>query len=210
MERERWVFAFSVDGDLRFISHRDTLRLFKRALARASLPVRYTEGFNPHPRLSIPLPRPVGVSSQAEAIVVEFERPINGDEVLGKLDHQAPAGIEMTSARRLAPREQLQPALVRYRLDLGDTPGAEVEPRVRQILGAGVLPIKRVNLKDGQMRSIDVRPFLEDMHADGDTVEFTLRVTGTGTVKPAEIAELLGYDVDSINHRIRRVEVQWR
>ena len=41
-QRERWVFDFSLDGDLRFISHRDTLRLFHRALARASLPVSFS------------------------------------------------------------------------------------------------------------------------------------------------------------------------
>ncbi|GAF87148.1 unnamed protein product, partial [marine sediment metagenome] len=64
-QRERWVFGYDVDGDLRFISHHDMLRLFARSLARAALPVRFSEGFNPHPRLSIPLPRPVGVASQA-------------------------------------------------------------------------------------------------------------------------------------------------
>ena len=72
--RETWAFAFSVTGDLRFISHRDTIRVFQRALARASLPVRYSEGFNPHPRLSLPLPRPVGVASEAEIIIVEFDQ----------------------------------------------------------------------------------------------------------------------------------------
>ena len=75
---ERWVFTFSVTGDLRFISHRDTLRLLQRAVARADLPVRFSEGYNPHPRIAIPLPRPVGVASDDEAVVIEFERIIDG------------------------------------------------------------------------------------------------------------------------------------
>ena len=67
--RCRCALEYTIGGDLRFISHRDTLRLFQRAVARAALPVRFTEGFNPHPRMMIPLPRPVGVASQAETLV---------------------------------------------------------------------------------------------------------------------------------------------
>src|SRR3989304_8362378 len=91
-ERHRWLFAYSIDGDLRFISHHDTLRLFRRAMARANLPVRYSEGFNPHPRIMIPLPRPVGIASQAEAIVVETELPIDPDEALQQLRRHTPVG----------------------------------------------------------------------------------------------------------------------
>ena len=209
-ERERWAFGYSVDGDLRFISHRDTLRMFGRALARASLPVRYSEGFNPHPRLSIPFPRPVGVASQAESVVVEFKRPIDGEEALRELDRQTPVDIEMVSVRRLDPGERLRPAMVRYCLDAGNPRAADTGSRVRQILESAVVPMERVNPKHANTQTIDVRPHLADMHVDGSTVEFTLRVaTGGDTVKPGEIAGLLGLDPRSINHRIRRLEVKW-
>src|SRR3990172_12933571 len=111
--RYRWLFAYSIDGDLRFISHHDTLRLFRRALARADLPVRHSEGFNPHPRLMIPLPRPVGVASCAEVIVVETERPIDPDDALQRLERQTPEGIAMLSSRRLALAGRLQTILGR-------------------------------------------------------------------------------------------------
>lgn len=209
-ERERWVFGYSVEGDLRFISHRDTLRMFGRALARASMPVRYSEGFNPHPRLSIPCPRPVGVASQAESVVIEFERPIDGEEALRELDRQTPVDIKMTGARRLDPGERLRPALVWYCLDAVDPPVADTGSRVRRILESTVVPVERVSPKHAQARTIDVRPYLADMRVDGHTVEFTLHVgTGGGTVKPGEIAGLFGFDPGSINHRIRRLKVQW-
>src|SRR3990172_12981655 len=83
--RYRWLFAYSIDGDLRFISHHDTLRLFRRALARADLPVRFSEGFNPHPRIMIPLPRPVGIASRAEGLVVETVGLIDPDDALRRL-----------------------------------------------------------------------------------------------------------------------------
>jgi radical SAM-linked protein len=209
-QRERWVFTFSIEKDLRFISHRDTLRLFERALARASLPVRYSEGFNPHPRLSIPLPRPVGIASRAEAIVIEFERPVDGDEALDKLRQQMPPDLTMIAARRLDNGERLQPTLVRYRLDPPDPHGKDLESRVRHLQSCGEAMVSRVNYKSGQTRSINVRPYLVDINLDGHTVEFTLRVTPDGGVKPAEIVRLLGMKPEALDHRIRRLEVRWK
>lgn len=208
-EWEQWVFTFSIEGDLRFISHRDTLRMFQRAAARASLPVRYTEGFNPHPRLAIPLPRPVGMASQAESIVIEFEKPVNGDEVLHELEQQTPPDLKMIRAQRLEPRRRLQPALVRYRLELNGSVGADIESQVQRLMESTTLPVKRSSPKNPQTRIIDVRPYIVSMDPCNSAVEFVLRVTGGGTVKPAEVAGLLGFEPRAINHRIRRLEIQW-
>jgi radical SAM-linked protein len=204
------MFAYSIDGDLRFISHHDTLRLFRRALARADLPVRYSEGFNPHPRIMIPLPRPVGVASCAEVIVVETEHPIDPDDALQRLDCQTPEGIAMLSSRRLALAEHLQPILVRYRFDATGASTEELSSRVRSLLDSKTAVVQRVGPKNPKGRSFDVRPFIADLRAAEDGVEFTLRVSQDGTAKPAEVAGLLGYDAATINHRIRRLEVHWR
>ena len=209
-ERNRWLFAYSIDGDLRFISHHDTLRLFRRALARADLPVRYSEGFNPHPRMMIPLPRPVGVASVAEVIVVEMDRPIDPQDALQRLARQTPEGIQMLSVRRLALAERLQPILVRYHFDAQDLSTEELDLRSRGLLDSKAAVVQRVSPKQPKGRPFDVRPFLADLRAVEDGVEFTLRVSQDGTAKPAEVAGLLGYDAATINHRIRRLEVQWR
>ena len=79
--RHRWVFAFQVDGDLRFVSHHDMLRLFRRALARAEVPMRFSQGFNPHPRMSLPLPRPVGMASETEALMIETECDVDPEDI---------------------------------------------------------------------------------------------------------------------------------
>lgn len=209
-ERYRWAFFYSVDGDLQFISHHDTLRLFQRVLARAQVPVRYTRGFNPHPRIMIPLPRPVGIASEVEVMVVETDGTIDVDETLGRLASRMPLGLRMTGGRRLAPGERLEPCSVRYRLELGEPPSCGLETSVRRILDSDEIVVQRMNPGERQPRSIDVRSYLADMRVDGEVVEFTLRVTGSGTAKPAEIAALLGFDAGSISHRIRRLEIEWR
>ncbi len=204
------MFAYSIDGDLRFISHHDTLRLFRRALARADLPVRYSEGFNPHPRIMIPLPRPVGVASCAEVIVVETEHPIEPEDALQRLDRQTPEGIAMLSSRRLALAEHLQPIQVRYQFDAPDVSTVNLSARVRNLLDSRTAIVQRLGPKNPKGRPFDVRPFIEDLRVTEDGVGFTLRVSQDGTAKPAEVAGLLGYDSATINHRIRRLEVLWR
>jgi len=204
------MFAYGIDGDLRFISHHDTLRLFRRALARADLPVRYSEGFNPHPRIMIPLPRPVGVASVAEVIVVEMEHPIDPDDALHRLDRQTPEGILMLSSRRLALAEHLRPILVRYHVDATEVSTQDLASHVRSLLDSKTAVVQRISPKNPKGRAFDVRPFIAELRVAEEGVEFTLRVSQDGTAKPAEVAGLLGYDPATVNHRIRRLEVQWR
>ena len=207
--RERWVLTYQVRGDLRFISHHDTVRMFQRAFARAALPVRFTAGFNPHPRMSIPLPRPVGVGSLAEAVVVEFDEPLEGTDWLETLTATMPDGLSLGGARQLDAKERLLPDTVVYRLELADDTPADLAGVIDRVRDASTLEVQRLDHKRGQTRTIDIRPYLVELTFDEGAVVFSLRVTGSGTAKPAEIAGLLGFDPDTINHRICRMKVQW-
>lgn len=207
--RERWLFSYTIKGDLRFLSHHDTLRMFVRAIARAALPVRYSRGFNPRAKVSNPLPLPVGVASDAESLIIEFTEPIDGDATAAILQEQLPVGAEIVGARRLESRESFGNATVRYRLDTSTSGGADLAQSICRILNADTLPVERLDPQAGSRRVVDLRPYLVDLHSEQSAVQFALRVTGGGTAKPAEIAGLLGFDPVSINHRIQRVEVQW-
>lgn len=209
-ERFRFMLTFRIDGDLRFISHLDTVRLFRRACARAGLPVRYSQGFNPQPRIALPLPRPVGVASDADAILIETEHLIDPADMLKRLQEQTPGGISLIQARRMMPGERLQPDRVRYRLALDEPAPDDWQERIDRIVQADSLPVVRKDPKNRSTRTIDIRPYLLEMHADGAGVVFTLRITGDGTARPAELAELLGCGARSINHKIRRLDIQWR
>ena len=79
--RHRLAIRYAIKGDLRFLSHQDTLRLFQRAFNRAGIPIRFSEGFNPRPRISIAMPRPVGVESCDELLVIELASWADPDAV---------------------------------------------------------------------------------------------------------------------------------
>jgi len=209
-ERFRWMVTYAIAGDLKFVSHHDTLRMFQRVLARAQVPVRFTAGFNPHPKMTIPLPRPVGVASEAECIIFETTRNLDPDQLCHRLDRQTPDELSILGARRLGQRERPQPDWVRYRLEPTEGLVVDVEERINDVLAAEAIEVERKKPGDKTVKTVDIRPYLMEIRTDGVTVEFALRVNERGTAKPAEIAGLLGYDPNAINHQIRRVAVHWR
>jgi radical SAM-linked protein len=92
-------FIFGKRGLMRYISHLDLMRLFMRALRRADLPVKITEGFNPHPKLSINKALKLGVESDKEEAGVVLEEPLKAEEFKERLEKQLPEGIYIKEAK---------------------------------------------------------------------------------------------------------------
>lgn len=85
---------------MKYISHLDLMRLFSRALRRADLPIKFTEGFNPHPKLSIKRALKLGIESLAEDASVILKEFIEAEEFKIKLQQQLPEGIEIKDVKR--------------------------------------------------------------------------------------------------------------
>jgi len=207
--RQKLLFKYTLDGDLRFISHHDTVRLFQRALTRAALPVRFTEGFNPHAKMQLPVPRPVGVASQDEALIVEFEQTLVPADACRRLAAQLPPDLQLLGAQVVQVGQSIQPEAVHYRLTALPPAKVDLPQRVRQVLESDVVQVERQDPKTRDRRVLDIRPYVQDLRVVEGAVEFTLRLTAHGSARPAEIAQVLGYNADSINHRIRRMEIRW-
>ncbi len=204
------MISYAVVGDLKFISHHDTIRLFERAMSRASFPVRFTEGFNPHPRMTIPLPRPVGIASEAESIIVETTLDLEPDEWRDRLDRHTPDDLGIHAIRRLELGEKPRPDWVRYQLAPGEALGSDIDGQIAKVLSAETIEVERKKPGDATVKIVDIRPYIMEIRTEGTTVDFSLTISERGTAKPGEIAGLLGYDPKTINHRIRRLAVHWR
>jgi radical SAM-linked protein len=210
----RLVIRFAVDGDLRFISHHDTIRLFERALARAAIPVKFSEGFNPRPRLSLPLPRAVGVASDDETLVVECEgaQPLSAvtpEAVLDRLRPQMPPGVTLREAQWLPRGRPPAPSRVRYRIDLDDETAESLAGRVAELAVAERIEVTRTDHKTGQRRRIDLRPCLQACVLNGRRLEWTQALLSSGTARPGEILEALGLNSSRWLHRICRTSVEF-
>ncbi len=88
--RVRVALLYVIEGDLRFLSHHDEMRLIARAVVRAAWPLTYSRGFNPKPLLSIPLPRPLGMSCDCQLAFVELSRVRSAAELYESFERVAP------------------------------------------------------------------------------------------------------------------------
>lgn len=91
-------FRFSRDERLKYIAHLDVLRLFERALLRSGLPVSYTQGFNPRQKIVFGLPIGVGVTSSAEYADIEFDKDVDPQTFVSRLNQTLPEGVRVLEA----------------------------------------------------------------------------------------------------------------
>jgi radical SAM-linked protein len=204
--RYRVAIRFEIDGDLRFISHRDTMRLFERALARAGLPVRFSGRFNPRPRISLPLPRAVGVASSSELLVVELCEPAEPADVLARLASQMPEGLRLQQACRIDPGVAVQPDQVSYQVVLPADQVPAIAASAERLREAEHWPIKRQGRQD---KVIDLLAYVVSASVEAGALKWTARVTAGGSVRPAEVLAAVGLASDAWQHRVKRTWVSW-
>ncbi|QNN53388.1 TIGR03936 family radical SAM-associated protein [Nocardioides mesophilus] len=92
---QRLRVRYAKRGRLRFTSHRDFSRAFERALVRSRIPVAYSSGFNPHPRISYAGAAPTGAASEAEYLEIGLAQVVEPDDVRAALDEALPTGLDV-------------------------------------------------------------------------------------------------------------------
>ncbi len=97
----KYRLQFTKYGDMKYVSHLDLIRLFTRIFHRANLPLAYSEGFNPHPKMAVLLPLSVGFESSCEYIDVEFKEGISMLDCLKNLKGKLPLGMEVPQITEL-------------------------------------------------------------------------------------------------------------
>ncbi|APM38258.1 TIGR03936 family radical SAM-associated protein [Clostridium kluyveri] len=99
--KEQYLIKFSKKNSIKFIGHLDLMRTIQRMIKRTDLPVEYSKGFNPHINMSIAQPLAVGIYSCGEYMDLYFEEGVSEEEILEKLNNNAPLGIEILKASKV-------------------------------------------------------------------------------------------------------------
>ncbi len=201
------AIRFAIEGDLRFISHHDTLRLFERALARAALPVRFSQGFNPRPQFMLPLPRPVGVTSSDESLVVELANEMEPSAARAALAAQMPDGITLLDAEALDESDRRRPCEAEYELPIDDSQREEISRRAAELLAAKDLFIDRNVPGAKGSKRLDVRPYLVRIDVNNGILRWSQVISQSGTIRVGEMLELLGLSSRDQLHRLCRRRV---
>ncbi|MFL6162800.1 MAG: TIGR03936 family radical SAM-associated protein [Jatrophihabitantaceae bacterium] len=155
---QRIRLRYAKRGPLRFCSHRDFARAFERSLRRAEIPMAYSAGFHPHPRISYVGAAPTGVASEAEYLEIALAERRDPAEVGAALDAALPPGLDIVQAVDAADcppgslAEQIQASC--WQLEITGDP-VELAAAVAAFLQADEAPVERLT-KDGR-RIIDAR-----------------------------------------------------
>ena len=207
--RHKVAIRFAIEGDLRFISHHDTMRLFERALARASLPVKFSEGFNPRPKLSLPLPRGVGIASDCELLVIQLDSGLEPSAVRAGLAEQMPTGLTLIDACGLEGGISPQPVQVTHAVRVDGDRWMDVRRGLDTVRAATSWPIRRSGPGDRAGKTIDLVAFLTSAALAAGELQWTSRVGPDGSLRPAEFLSAVGLARETYLHRVRRTSVAW-
>ena len=193
-------YQFKRSTPLRFLSHLDQQRLFQRAFRRANMPVEYSQGFNPHPRMSFALAMSVGLTSDGEYGEVIVSEDIDVETFISRMNQVLPQGLEIIAAKICgAGVGSLSAALYKsiYRIRINVVPGTDLAALAAAIESYLALPqilIQKRN-KKGKYVEKDIRPFIEsiavfaDPETDKVNVKMTLIYIEQQCVKPEQILE---------------------
>lgn len=206
----RYYLIFSRGRGLRFLSHLDMMRLWERALRRAALPLRYSQGYHPQPRLSLALPLAVGMTAGAEWLEVEMRSPLVPAEVCERLAAHLPVELGLRRVGQARWRAPSLASLVRaaeYEIEIRNPPpAAAVRERARVFLQTDTWPVEERRRKG--VRSVDVRKAVIELEVGPwerkrGNLRMMLTQGSSGSARPGTVLGELGVTSTPWVHRKR-------
>ncbi len=197
---QRLRVRFSRGEEIKYISHLDLLRLWQRALVRADIPLAYSEGFNPHPRISLAAPLALGVTGEAELMDIYLAKWSSPHTFTAAVSRQLPRGIKIKQVFNIAltvPSLQSQVRFAEYRVGIEtDKSRDEIELALNALLDKESLPWE--HQRDTGTRSYDLRALIEDIWLEDwrprhCNIMMRLRCDSSGSGRPEQVTAAIGF-----------------
>ena len=162
---QRLAIRYAKRSRMRFASHRDIARAVERGVRKAGLPVAYSAGFSPHPKISYSGGAPTGAASEAEFLEISLTQICDPSDVRERLDAALPTGIDVIEVTDLAQEpEGLRLEASHWKVVLPGVPPAEADRAVQAFLAAAHADVERLTSKG--TRQLDARAAVLTMELD--------------------------------------------
>ncbi len=191
---------FSRGNEIKFISHLDIMRLWERALRRALVPLAYSEGFNPHPCISLAAPLAVGITSETELMDIFFNKPVTPHWFVAITNQQLPTGLKVLQANQIPPNMpslQSQIRFTEYVVEIETNKEVkDIESAIHSLLSVEHLPWHHE--RDTGRHSYDLRVLIDDLwlikrYNSYCTIGMRLRCDNTGSGRAEQVIAALGF-----------------
>ncbi len=178
---------FIKQGSLRFISHLNLMKLFERAIRRARISVKMSEGFNPKPKIAYPLALPVGIKGIDEKLEMELCESMQVSEIETRLKRQLPENIQIISVEPVSSQVKSSVKDVTYvvKPKKGKMPEAG---KTEELLFKDVINTQR----KGKKLAFNIRPSINSITTDSQSIDLDLKMTPEGMARPEEVLSHLG------------------
>ena len=209
---QRLRVRFCRGEEVKFISHLDIMRLWYRALNRSGISVAYSEGFTPHPRMSLAAPLVLGVTSEAELMDIFFSKWITPHFFTAAVSRQLPPGIEILQTTQIPPvmpSLQSQVGHAEYRVTIGTEEGPQdIEQAISKLLSLKQLPWQ--HQRDTGTRNYDLRALVDDIwlmdwESPHATIGMRLRCDSNGSGRAEQVIAALGFGHPAAIHRSKLI-----
>lgn len=215
----RYRIKFSKLGRIRFIGHLDLLKVFQRAIKRAKLPISYSEGFNPHQKVSFAIPLPLGMESICEYVDIRLEENLQENEILVKLNEQMPIGIEILNVIKLKEEDKNAASIIsagEYLVNLDKTINIEeFNKKMEEILNLPEINIEKIVKKRGKevLKTVDIKDSIYKIEAiDENTIKIFIATGSVKNLKPDILLEYiyktLGFEYNKFKISYKRISLQ--
>ena len=197
---QRLRVRFTREDEIKFISHLDIMRLWERALRRAGIRIVYSEGFSPHPRLSLAAPLAVGVTGRSELLDVYTTDTVSPHWFTDAVNKQLPVGISILGVQQISvtvPSLQSQVRQADYRIEVERADGPEdIEYAIVSLLTLEKLPW--YHERDTGKREYDLRELVDNIKMESSDDErcmlaMVLRCGSNGSGRPEQVTLALGF-----------------
>lgn len=197
---QRLRIKFSRGEELKYLSHLDLTRLWERACRRAGIALAYSEGFTPHPRISLAVPLSVGITSEAELMdlfLVNWSAP---NAFINQMGRELPQGIRIGAAHSIntdVPSLQSQVTCAEYEVTIKTGMSeCDIKTAITHLLSLNEFPWH--HYRDTGIRRYDIRALIEDIWIIDYRDSFCssgmrLRCDNRGTGRPEQVVKALGF-----------------
>jgi radical SAM family uncharacterized protein/radical SAM-linked protein len=209
--RYRYRARFTKNGRLRFLGHLDLMRALMRSLRRARIPLAYSQGFNPKPRVALGPALSVGLLSEGEYIDIETTTRLDPERALGRINSSLPDGIRflaLKEIRRSVPALSDAVRAARYRVETAN--GLDLRAAVRSYRERGPVVVTRE--KKGKIKKFDLNREVVELVTPADgTLILTLALNaGNASVRPEEVLpEIVGESSSRLRLTREELLVDW-
>lgn len=187
---QKTAVRFAKTGPTIYHSHHDMIRFWERAVQRAGLPLRLTQGFNPRPRLIFPHALGLGIVSRLEEVEIELCSIVPLPEMLERLCRAVTGVLEIVSADALPPVKKSRQIVASSYLISGLPAEADAAGAAAGIMEQTEITVERRNKEGG--RRLDIRPYLASLvPAGADALALEIRHTPAGSARLDEVTKLL-------------------